>query len=171
MTEFINLYEKLKTTVEEGKFTYVVFFCSLLTLAFFAQGQSIIPLGVEVEKIIEIAAVILLFTTTLMMLISTWVNKYKTSELSQPMETKVGFDFLNQILLNGMNRKKFQYLGVYQIDGSNSEVICDRSSKSDFQKEFANNKMEILETIYSQNRVVLSDNCTKIANFQITHLL
>jgi hypothetical protein len=24
---------------------------------------------------------------------------------------------------------------------------------------------------YSQNRVVLSDNCTKIANFQITHLL
>jgi hypothetical protein len=26
-------------------------------------------------------------------------------------------------------------------------------------------------SMYSQNRVVLSDNCTKIANFQITHLL
>jgi hypothetical protein len=52
--------------------------------------------------------------------------------------------------------------GLQQAQQANEQIT------SDLQLE---KNEKAVNSIYSQNRVVLSDNCTKIANFQITHLL
>jgi len=156
MKEVIELYEKAKNAYDEGKFPVIIWLVALFVILFFLKGGHITGNFIEEQVAVRIAVGVWIITS-FVILYSHAMNKYSTSDLSQPMETKVGFDFLNKILLSGMKKNKFQYLGVYQIDGNNKEAICDRSSKSDFQKEFANNKKDIFEVIYKNSLTSNSD--------------
>jgi hypothetical protein len=137
--------------IDEGKFPKGLFLISLGGIIFHSNRQEIDP-----NNIVLHTSIGLLLVSISVLLYDHFSNQYSNKQLSIQSTTNHDFEFLAEILLKSMNKKKFQYLGVYCLDNlqninPNEIVYCDRYAKNDFSKDFLSNKINIFNTINSSS--------------------